>query len=131
VITRVNAKTPLANPALDWLKQIVLIPSTLLSESFEHEFAPLTRAMGEINPGYEVALNVVPVTPDHAVNESVIACSISVSWAFVCEAATVTIVGGANGNDVLHCRLSGAASDKFHRSGCGHPPAVGTVVSNT
>jgi hypothetical protein len=127
----VNANTPLANPALDWLKQIVLTPSTLFSESFVHEFAALTRAIGEINPGYAAALNVVPVTPDHAVNESVIACSISVSWALVCEAATVKIVAGANGNDVLHWRLSGAASDKFHGSGCGHPPPAGIVVSKT
>jgi hypothetical protein len=129
VITRVNANTPLENPMLDWLKQMVLTPSRLVSASFEHEFAALTRASGAINPGWSVALNVVPLTPDHAPNESEIVCSISESCALVPSAATVTSVGGPSGSDVLHRRLSGDASERFHRSSAGHPPAVGIVVS--
>src|SRR5277367_536495 len=101
VTTRVNASTPLENPMLDWLKQIVFSPSTLLSVSFEHSLAAVTRPSGAISPGKLVALNVVPVTPDHAPNESVITCSSSESCALDPSAATVTRVGGPSGNEVL------------------------------
>lgn len=129
VITRVNASTPLENPMLDWLKQIVLSPSKLLSASFVQEFAALTCPSGASIPGWFVALNVVPVTPDHAPNESAIACSISVSCAGVPDAAAVRTVTGAEGSEVLQRRLRGDASERFQRSNDGHPPACGIVLS--
>jgi hypothetical protein len=70
---RVKASTPLVNPALDWLKQMVLSPSTLFSASSVHEFAVATCCRGASSPGNSVVLNVVPLTPDQAPKEAVIA----------------------------------------------------------
>jgi hypothetical protein len=51
VITRVKAKTPLVNAALDWLKQTVLSPSMLFSWSSVHALAEVTRDSGASSPG--------------------------------------------------------------------------------
>jgi hypothetical protein len=80
-------------------------------------------------PGCVAALNVVPVTPDHALKESEIVFSISSSWAGP-ELAEVRSVRGP-GKEMLHWRVSGVATDRFQRSGCGHPPEAGIVVSVT
>src|SRR5579875_256789 len=51
VITLVNASTPVVNPMLDWLKQIVFRPSMLVPASFEQAFAVFTRLSGPITLG--------------------------------------------------------------------------------
>src|ERR1700722_21078 len=117
VITRVNASTPLVNPALGWSKQIVLRPSTLLPASFEQEFAAVTWVSGARRPGFAVALNVDPLTPDHTPNVCEITESISDSCALVCGAATVRIVAGDKGSVVLQRLFSGDARERFQRSG--------------
>jgi hypothetical protein len=86
----------------------------------------VTRARGAINPGWAAPLKVVPRTPVHASKESEMDCSISVSCAGVPCAATVRIVVLVSGKEVLQRRLSGEASERFQRFGCGQPPARGT-----
>ena len=95
-MVRVKASTPLVNPALDWLKQIVFSPSTLSSASSVHEFAAVTCCKGASSPGNFVVLNVVPLTPDQTPKEAVIAWPISVICAGVFCAATVRIVGSCS-----------------------------------
>src|ERR1700761_9284036 len=91
VNVRVNANTPSVNPALDWLKQIVFRPSTVVSESLVQEFAALTRAKVASLPGCADELKFVPLTPLQVLNEAVTACSISVSAAGEPCAAEVMI----------------------------------------
>src|SRR5271156_1445493 len=109
---------------------MVFSPSTLFSTSSVQEFAAAACPKGASNPGNSVVLNVVPLTPDHATKEAVIAWPISVICAGVFCAAAVRIVGFRSaGSAVLQRRFSGAASDKFQRFGCGQPPASGIVES--
>src|ERR1700683_1011356 len=128
VNVRVKASTPGVNAALDWLKQMVFKPSTLLSASSVQEFGFVTRAKGASRPGNAIALKVVPLTPAQTENESEMACSISSSCADVPVGATVRITGEiSDGNEVLHWRSSGELTDRFQLFGCGHPPDCGTV----
>ena len=83
--------------------------------------APKARS----SPGNSVVLKVVPLTPDHAPNEAVIAWPISVICAGVFGAATVSIVGSSSaGCDVLHLRFSGADNDRFQRLAAGSRPSA-------
>ena len=93
VMVRVKASTPVENPELDWLKQMVLSPSTLFSASLEQELAVATRASGAISPGFSAALKMTPETPDQAPKDAEMACSISLSCAGVLGAAAVRMVG--------------------------------------
>src|SRR5690348_1354069 len=65
IISRVKESTPVVNAAEDWLKQIVLMPSTFERPSFVQAFCTEVRPSGPSALGNWEALRSVPETPVH------------------------------------------------------------------